>query len=67
MADDSMDAKNETLIPAAEMARDNPVRFPHEVPNTAPRRPLFWPRRSSSGATSSASPRSAALCPPAAR
>ena len=27
-----MDAKTDTLTPAADLARDNPVRIPHESP-----------------------------------
>ena len=62
-----MDAKTETLTPAAELARDNPVRIPNESAEYRAARTASWPRRSNCGATSSASPPSAAPCRPAAR
>ena len=55
------------LKPAAELARRSPVRFPNESDEYRRARERCWPRRSSSGATSSASRSSAAPCRRAAR
>jgi hypothetical protein len=57
-----MDAKSETLTPAAVLARENPVRIPNESAGYRAARTVPWPRRSNCGATSSAWRPSAALC-----
>jgi hypothetical protein len=58
-------ADNTILIPAAELAAKNKAHFPNESPNIARLATISFPRRSSSGATSSASQHSAASFLPA--
>ena len=57
-----MDAKIETLKPAADLARDNPVRFPNESADCTCGARRCWPKRSSCGGISSGWPSNAAPC-----